>query len=158
MYTFSMSATDIVVRNTIFHCCQESIVFPEKNVPSGQEGLLYPVFPLKRKNLINYVESPADQIHNLQVCLRKIQTESRSRQQQGWRERKRVCLPPRAREEPLPHGQAPHPISKESPATLQRKLISAACIRVENHGLGLGGAELHPSRFTVGCEPPQCML
>ncbi|XP_078478589.1 LOW QUALITY PROTEIN: uncharacterized protein LOC144739520 [Lampetra planeri] len=29
---------------------------------------------------------------------------------------------------------------------------------VENHGLGLGGADSHPNRFTLGCEPPQRML
>ena len=29
---------------------------------------------------------------------------------------------------------------------------------VENHGLRLGGADSHPSRFTLGCKPPQDML
>ena len=96
------------------------------------------------------------------------------------------------------------PYLRERPATLPRKLISAACIRdhctnppvnlpfhpsltreqdpeilkllhlrqglspnpegashlflVENHGLGFGGADSHPSRFTLGCKPPQDML
>ncbi|MEQ2250284.1 hypothetical protein ILYODFUR_038414 [Ilyodon furcidens] len=48
MYTFSTSSTNIVVRHTIFYCCQESIVYPEKDVLPGQEGLLYPVFALKK--------------------------------------------------------------------------------------------------------------
>ena len=29
---------------------------------------------------------------------------------------------------------------------------------VENHGLGLGGADSHPSRFTLDCKLPQDML
>ncbi|KAI3361918.1 hypothetical protein L3Q82_012189, partial [Scortum barcoo] len=29
---------------------------------------------------------------------------------------------------------------------------------VENHGLGFGGADSHPSRFTLGCKPLQYML
>ncbi|KAK3527484.1 hypothetical protein QTP86_023019, partial [Hemibagrus guttatus] len=28
---------------------------------------------------------------------------------------------------------------------------------VENHGLGFGGADPHPSRFTLSCKTPQCM-
>uniref|UniRef100_A0A3Q3IKM2 glutaminase n=1 Tax=Monopterus albus TaxID=43700 RepID=A0A3Q3IKM2_MONAL len=30
------------------------------------------------------------------------------------------------------------------------------CFLTEIHGLGLGGADSHPSRFTLGCKPPQC--
>ena len=29
---------------------------------------------------------------------------------------------------------------------------------VKNDGLGIGGADSHPSRFTLGCTPPQDML
>ena len=29
---------------------------------------------------------------------------------------------------------------------------------VKNHGLGLGGADFHPSHFTLGCKLPQGML
>ncbi|MEQ2183016.1 hypothetical protein GOODEAATRI_028238 [Goodea atripinnis] len=43
------------------------------------------------------------------------------------------------------------------PATLQRKLISAACI--QNLVLSVMTiGDLHPSGFTHSCEPPQCML
>ncbi|MEQ2191017.1 hypothetical protein XENOCAPTIV_018516 [Xenoophorus captivus] len=48
MYTSSMSSIDIVVRHTIFHYCQESIVYPVKNVPSGQEGSPLPCLPVEK--------------------------------------------------------------------------------------------------------------
>ncbi|MED6295353.1 hypothetical protein CHARACLAT_030868 [Characodon lateralis] len=48
MYTSSTSSTDIVVRHTIFHGCQESIVYPEKNVPSGQESSPLPCLPIEQ--------------------------------------------------------------------------------------------------------------
>ncbi|MEQ2305193.1 hypothetical protein AMECASPLE_035164 [Ameca splendens] len=63
MYTSSMSSTNIMVRHTILHFCQESIVYPEKNVPSGQEGSPLPCLAI---DFINCVERPAGQIHNSQ--------------------------------------------------------------------------------------------
>ncbi|MED6262602.1 hypothetical protein ATANTOWER_022445 [Ataeniobius toweri] len=48
MYTSSTSSTDIIVRHTILHFCQESIVYPEKNVPSGQEGSPLPCVPIEK--------------------------------------------------------------------------------------------------------------
>ncbi|MEQ2305550.1 hypothetical protein AMECASPLE_039021 [Ameca splendens] len=48
MCTSSTSSTDIIVRHTILHFCQESIVYPEKNVPSAKEGSPLPCLPVKK--------------------------------------------------------------------------------------------------------------
>ncbi len=42
---------------------------------------------------------------------------------------------------------------------IRRRVAGAAgaVFLTEHHGLGLGGADSHPSRFTLGCKPPQCM-
>ncbi|MEQ2217720.1 hypothetical protein XENOCAPTIV_020606 [Xenoophorus captivus] len=46
-------------------------------------------------------------------------------------------------------------LRQELPSNLKR---TSHPFLVENHGLRLGGADHHPSRFTLGCKPPQCML
>ncbi|MEQ2298922.1 hypothetical protein AMECASPLE_010202 [Ameca splendens] len=48
MYTSSTSSTDIIVRHTILHFFQESIVYPEKKVTSGQEGSPLPCLPVEK--------------------------------------------------------------------------------------------------------------
>ncbi|MEQ2245980.1 hypothetical protein ILYODFUR_033654 [Ilyodon furcidens] len=42
-------------------------------------------------------------------------------------------------------------LRQELPSNLKR---TCHPFPVENHGLGVGGADLHPNCFTLGCEPP----
>ncbi|MEQ2253927.1 hypothetical protein ILYODFUR_037558 [Ilyodon furcidens] len=95
MYTSSMSSIDIVVRHTIFHCCQESIVYPEKNVPSGQEGYPLPCLPIEKNLSITLRDQLTKSI--IYKCggyakrgSEKNTDKSRSRDQQGGREREKT--------------------------------------------------------------------
>ncbi|MEQ2285243.1 hypothetical protein AMECASPLE_029797 [Ameca splendens] len=61
---------------------------------------------------------------------------------------------------PVTHKQVPKILEL---LHLRRELLSnmkrtSHPFPVENHGLGLEGADPHPSRFKLGCELPQCML
>ncbi|MEQ2187453.1 hypothetical protein GOODEAATRI_004829 [Goodea atripinnis] len=97
-----MSSTNIIVRYTIFHCCQESIVYPEKNVPSGQEGSPLPCLPVEKILSITFrVQLTKSIIYNFGGYAKrgseKNTDKSRSRDQQGGREREKTrvsCIVP----------------------------------------------------------------
>ncbi|MED6259080.1 hypothetical protein ATANTOWER_016714, partial [Ataeniobius toweri] len=95
MYTSSTSSTDIVVRHTIFHCCQESIAYPEKNVPSGQEGSPLPCLPVEKIGSITLRDQLTKSIiykfgGYAKRGSEKNTDKSRSRDQQGRREREKM--------------------------------------------------------------------
>ncbi|MEQ2186764.1 hypothetical protein GOODEAATRI_031932 [Goodea atripinnis] len=102
-----MSSTDIVVRHRIFHCCEESIVYPEKNVPSGQEGSPLPCLPVKKVLSTTLKDQLTKSIiykfgRNAKRGSEK-KTDKKQKQGSARRERKHVCLPPRAREKTHRH-------------------------------------------------------
>ncbi|MEQ2230517.1 hypothetical protein ILYODFUR_030167 [Ilyodon furcidens] len=116
MYKSSTSSTDIVVRHTIFHCCQESIAYPEKNVPSGQEGSPLPCLPIKKMRLIalrdQLTKSIVNKLGGYANRGSKKNIDKKLKQGKKWRRiKERVekhLTPPRAEEEPLEKLVAKH--------------------------------------------------
>ncbi|MEQ2304459.1 hypothetical protein AMECASPLE_027147 [Ameca splendens] len=84
MYAYSTSSTDIIVRHTILHFCQESIVYPEKNVPSGQAGSPLPCLPVEKISSIALRDQLTRSIiHNSGDMQRKAPKEDKTEQKQG---------------------------------------------------------------------------
>ncbi|MED6295571.1 hypothetical protein CHARACLAT_033131 [Characodon lateralis] len=82
MYTSFTSSTDIIVRHTILRFCQESIVYPEKNGPSGQEGSSLPCLPIAE--ILSIVLR--DQLTRFiirEICKERLQKKTRHRAEAG---------------------------------------------------------------------------